>query len=99
VAHCVISQIIDTDGDGVVLACVVHAHGAPCPLNGQPASRGALHTDDRSGRDAVIQGWALRTHRQRTLVIHRGEMRPSKQHATGRHSFDCWCEPEVFPGE
>lgn len=97
-AHCVVSRLIDTEV-GVRLACIVHAHIAPCPLNGDPAAPGPMHCSDEPGRDAVIKSWELRTHRQRTVVIHRGSLDAKKQHATGRTSFDCWCEPEILVGE
>lgn len=97
-AHCVIRTVLD--GDGGRLACIVHTHIAPCPLNGQPASPGALHCDDQPGREAVIGYWVAATDGQRTLVIHRGDIASKhKPHRLRPDVLDCWCEPEVFLGE
>lgn len=96
-AHCVISVIYDTDIESMVTACVVHTAHAPCLLNGQPASTDPLHTDDRPGRDRAVRFWELRTHGQRTLVLHHGSLGDEREHATEVNDLTCWCEPELLP--
>lgn len=95
-AECVVSSILDTDLDRVVPACVVHAAYAPCPLNGQPACRTPLHTDDRANREDAISFWVQRTRRQRALVVHRGRL--DETHVMTIDSATCWCKPEVLDG-
>lgn len=98
-AHCVVSNLIDTDldGDAVVLACMVHITHAPCPHDGEPASPSPLHGDAHPSREEVIALWAARTNRQRPLHIHRGDL------ADGSHLVEtegvCQCGPEILEPE
>lgn len=88
-AHCVISAV-----NGFDLACMVHTHYAPCPRDGEPANPGVMHTDAVPFRDAAVFMWKLRTHGQRTLVIHVGDIRDG--HKIGVNDVDCKCHPEVI---
>lgn len=93
-AHCVISEIWDTETDTMVTACMVHCHYAPCVRDGEPAATEPLHGDDTGPRDEVLTAWMLRTAGQRPLVIHRGRL-------PGDHDTDaagsCPCGPELIP--
>jgi hypothetical protein len=96
-AHCVISAVYDTDTDQMMPACVVHAAFAPCPLDGEPANTAPVHSDDVRGRQETVRFWELRTHRQRTLVLHYGSLGDEREHASGVEDLTCWCEPELLP--
>jgi hypothetical protein len=100
-AHCVISAVIDTDDAGSLFpepACVVHAHWAPCPLDGDPASPLPLHALPGTTRATATRMWQVRTHRQRPLVIHRVDGRRAEEHDSG-DSTTCACGPEVLAAE
>jgi hypothetical protein len=88
-AHCVISII-----NGADPACMVHTHYAPCPRDGEPANPGAVHTDQVPTREKAVAMWRLRTHEQRTLVVHVGRF--GDEHRTGPDDVDCPCGPEVI---
>lgn len=96
-AHCVISAVYDTDVDQMMAACVVHAAYVPCPRYDEPASTVPLHSDDVPGRSDAVRFWELRTHRQRTLVLHHGSLGGDRDHAVGADDWTCWCEPELLP--
>jgi hypothetical protein len=96
-AHCVISAVYDTDAEQMMPACMVHTYAStPCPHDGKPASTVPLHSHDRPSRAEAVRFWKLRTHRQRTLVLHHGSMGGDRDHAVGATDFTCWCEPEVL---
>lgn len=90
-AHCVISAILDTDLGRMVPACVVHTAYAPCPHNGEPASRTPLETWDSVGRTAALAFWQQRTHGQRPLIVHHGRADDEITHLGAEY---CWCGPE-----
>jgi hypothetical protein len=83
-AYCVISAVADPVKLSAQPGCVVHAEWAPCHRNGEPASTVVLHTDDVNGRDRVVSLWARRTHRQRPLVIHHGDLGSQEAGSTPR---------------
>lgn len=89
-AHCVLSAV--NDGE---VACMVHTHYAPCPRNGEPANPGVVHTHALPSREEAIEHWRRRTHGQRTVVIHVGEM-AAGSHDIGVDAVDCPCGPEVI---
>jgi hypothetical protein len=93
-AHCVESTILDTDGDRFVSACVVHTHHAPCPRDGEPANPAPLHvwSERRAGS---VREWAIRTDRQRPLIIHNGSPADATEHQIDG-TAECWCGPEVI---
>jgi hypothetical protein len=96
-AHCVISVIVDSDdGNSIIPACVVHASHAPCMDNGQPACPAPLHsfTSDRPG---AVRAWALRTHRQRPLILHDDRRIPDPlDHVFEDEILPCPCGTEVL---
>lgn len=94
-AHCVLSLANAGDVAGEIV-CMVHTHVAPCPRNGEPASPSVIHTAPVPSRDRAVTAWELRTHRQRTLVIHVGEL--DESHDIGVNAVDCPCRPEVIWG-
>jgi hypothetical protein len=96
-AHCVISPIVDADDMVVAEACMVHAHWAPCPRDGEPAAPLSLHALGTTREDA-LNSWQIRTDRQRPLVIHRDDGRPIDAH-TSDDGDHCSCGPEIIPAE
>jgi len=92
-AHCVVSAIYDTDVDALVPACVVHAHYAPCPRNGAPASGTPLHSDDHAGEEAAVAYWTQVTGRQRPFVVHHGSIADPEHNTEG---WDCPCLPSHY---
>jgi hypothetical protein len=95
-ARCVLSMIVDTDNQNAyILACMVHTHYAPCPLDGEPACPTPLH--GWTERDPVRM-WEERTGRQRSLLIHNGDVLDPVEHEVGE-GLACWCRPEVHSGE
>lgn len=95
-AHCVISAVFDTDADQMVPACVVHCADAPCPRDGELASTVPLHSHDLPSRREAVRFWRLRTHGQRTLVLHHGSLGGERDHSVGADDMTCWCQPEVL---
>lgn len=89
-AHCVVSPV--NDGE---LACMVHTAMAPCMHDGEPANPGVIHSDAIPSRNRAIAVWQLRTHRQRTLVLHVGDS-VDGSHDLGVNAVDCACGPEVL---
>jgi hypothetical protein len=97
-ARCVISAIVDTDdGNALRAACMVHVTIAPCWKDGEAPSPLPIHADLRCSRADVIRAWEIRTHRQRPLVIHNGDM-TDDSHNLGDEAA-CSCRPEVLPAE
>ena len=89
-AHCVISPVFDSEMGRMVPACVVHTAYAPCPRNGEAASKTPLETWDDVGRVAAVEFWLLRTHGQRPLILHHGRADDERDH----EGPDSWCRPE-----
>jgi hypothetical protein len=88
----VVSTIVDTDNDAFAVACMVHLSYAPCPHDGEPANELPLHVDTTDERAAVVEAWTIRTHRQRPLLIHQGDMTDGSHDTHG----GCQCGPEVL---
>lgn len=93
-AHCVTSLANGGEMAGRIV-CMVHTHEAPCPRGGEAASVSVIHTDAHPSRDRAVTAWRLRTHGQRTLVIHVGEFL-DESHSLDVDSVDCPCRPEVI---
>lgn len=93
-AHCVLSFANGGQVAGEVV-CMVHTHVAPCPRDGEAANPGAIHTDGIPSRDAAVAAWRLRTHGQRTLVVHVGDL-TDETHSIDVNDVNCWCGPEVI---
>ena len=100
-AHCVISLVIDADDDETGQpACVVHAHWAPCPFDGAPASPSVLHADDIHGPEGALEFWRSRTDGQRPLVVHRGSLLgPGRPHEVEKEFRGCWCDPVLHTAD
>jgi hypothetical protein len=92
-AHCVVSEIYDTDDETFVPACMVHTHNAPCPRDGQPANPNPIHIGDQPSRVEALAMWHQRTGKQRPLVLHRGNI-GDVGHTL--EASDCPCLPEFF---
>ncbi len=93
-AHCVISYA-DAGQMAGRMVCMVHTHEAPCPRNGEAASASVIHTDAIPSRNRARAHWLLRTHGQRTLVIHVGNSLDDS-HSLDVNDVDCPCGPEVI---
>lgn len=93
-----ISAVVDADDSLLPVsgACVVHAHWAPCPHNGEPASGVALHSATVPDRNEALTSWVRKTHFQRPLVLHRGSLADTPDHNIETDD-GCWCGPEFFP--
>jgi hypothetical protein len=96
-AHCVTSWA-DAGQMAGRFVCMVHTHEAPCPRDGEPASPAVVHTDAIPSRNRARAAWLLRTHGQRTLVIHVGDSL-SGDHSLDVNGVDCECRPEVIWGK
>lgn len=100
-ARCVISaQVVDTRDMMLHASCAVHCcHIDPgdteCPGQGRPAFPLPVHgwLDGRHSRAEHVALWEHTTGRQRTLVIHYGNVHaPADNGATAV----CHCHPEVI---